>query len=307
MLMLALALGCVPARSASETPASGEAAVPRVRVLGNGPRLLLAQVRVPQGASFAVPTSTCQEVLAVVRRGTAALRGGRVLVPGRGVRFGPGGARLSNSSAQPLDLYVAVTRHVARRFGPDALFEMQRAPESTECGDAEDGLRESTPERTGPFPQAGGRLQVSLLLDEEGQGSRLASFSLLAAESSVGVPEHQHQESAEIVFIESGEGAMRVGDQTVTIRPGTFVYIPPRTPHDFRPTGTSPLRALQLYSPAGPEQRFRPEVDAAPSDGNWQGDEPSASSADPAPPSGTPAQPAPAGDSPPPAEGPAAP
>ena len=78
----------------------------------------------------------------------------------------------------------------------------------------------------------------------------------------------------EIIFVEDGEGTMRVGDQTVSIRPGTFLYIPPRTDHDFRPTGNRPLRAMQMYAPSGPEQRFRPEpAEGTDQAGTWQAGE----------------------------------
>ncbi|MCA9535856.1 MAG: cupin domain-containing protein [Myxococcales bacterium] len=231
-------------------------ASPRTRVLGSGPRVLLAQVLLPPGARFTLPTSVCQEVFVYVRHGAAELDGGRVLLPGRAVRFGLEGAAVGNGSSRDTELYLVVSRSVARRFGPDATLDMQLAPSDPACGESA-GAAALSELGAQPFVHAGGELRVSLLLDGPGQGTRHASLTRLDASATAGVPLHEHEESAEVIFIEQGEGRMRVGDQLVAVRPGTFVYIPPHTPHSFSPSGNSPLQAVQVYAPGGPEQRFR--------------------------------------------------
>lgn len=263
---------CAPAAS-RDTRAVGEVS-PRTRVLGSGPRVLMAQVLLPPGARFTLPTSACQEVLVHVRRGAIELDGGRALLPGRAVRFGLDGAAVSNTSSRDAELYVVVSRSVARRFGPDATLDMQQAPMDAACGEAASApaLSDAAAE---PFVHAGGQLRVSILLDGAGQGARHGSLTRLEASATAGVPLHDHEESAEVIFIEQGEGRMRVGDQHVAVRPGTFVYIPPRTQHSFTPSGNSPLSAVQVYAPAGPEQRFRihhaaPGAAAAPDPGEGE-------------------------------------
>jgi len=246
--------GCAASGASSDTSTSS--VTPRTRVLGSGPRVLLAQVLLPPGARFTLPTSVCQDVLVYVRRGATELDGGRPLLPGRAVRFGLGGAALGNTSGRDAEVYVIVSRSVARRFGPDATLDMQQAPADPACGEGvqADGLSDLGAE---PFVHAGGELRVSILLDEQGQGARHAALTRLDASAAASVPLHTHNDSAEVIFIEEGEGRMLVGDQHVAVRSGTFVYIPPRTPHSFTPSGNSPLRAMQVYAPAGPEQRFR--------------------------------------------------
>jgi mannose-6-phosphate isomerase-like protein (cupin superfamily) len=246
--------GCATPRTAGSTSATP--ATPRTRVLGSGPRVLLAQVLLPPGARFTLPTSVCQDVLVYVRHGATELDGGRPLLPGRAVRFGLDGAALGNTSGRDAEVYVIVSRAVARRFGPDATLDMQLAPVDPACGEAAPatGLSDLGAQ---PLVHAGGELRVNILLDEQGQGARHAALTRLDASAAAGVPLHTHEDSAEVIFIEEGEGRMLVGDQHVAVRPGTFVYIPPRTPHSFTPSGNSPLRAMQVYAPAGPEQRFR--------------------------------------------------
>lgn len=246
--------GCATPSASGGT--SGSAVTPRTRVLGSGPRVLLAQVLLPPGARFTLPTSICQDVLVYVRRGTTELDGGRPLLPGRAVRFGLDGAALGNTSNRDAEVYVIVSRSVARRFGPDATLDMQLAPVDPACGEGAPATALSDLGAE-PFVHAGGELRVSILLDEQGQGARHAALTRLDASAVAAVPVHTHDDSAEVIFIEEGEGRMLVGDQHVAVRPGTFVYIPPRTPHSFTPSGNSPLRAVQVYAPAGPEQRFR--------------------------------------------------
>ncbi|MBK6813726.1 MAG: hypothetical protein IPG81_33555 [Sandaracinaceae bacterium] len=84
--------GCATPRAAGS--ASATPATPRTRVLGSGPRVLLAQVLLPPGARFTLPTSVCQDVLVYVRHGATELDGGRPLLPGRAVRFSLDGAAL---------------------------------------------------------------------------------------------------------------------------------------------------------------------------------------------------------------------
>ena len=42
---------------------------------------------------------------------------------------------------------------------------------------------------------------------------------------------HYHERCTEYYYIVDGSGTMQVGDQTVEVRPGTAILIPPRTPH----------------------------------------------------------------------------
>lgn len=104
---------------------------------------------------------------------------------------------------------------------------------------------------------AGGRLSVMIYLDAAHGAQTVPSLGTLEGDPTLGVPEHTHEESAEVLWIRDGSGTMRVGDETRVIRPGTFVYVPPKTIHGFEPDGARPLFAYQVYTPAGPEQRFR--------------------------------------------------
>lgn len=88
-----------------------------------------------------------------------------------------------------------------------------------------------------------------------------ASLGSLMASKSAAVPQNVHDHEWEILAILSGDGtlARTVGgrEDDTPIAPGTFASIAPGVPHAYRPAGTSPLVAVQLFSPPGPEQRFK--------------------------------------------------
>lgn len=74
------------------------------------------------------------------------------------------------------------------------------------------------------------------------------------------VPWH-NQDQEEIYFIVEGAGEMCLGDERRTIAEGQAVYIPPGTFHQLTNTGTTPMRMLYCYGPAGEVAHWRQELE----------------------------------------------
>ena len=74
------------------------------------------------------------------------------------------------------------------------------------------------------------------------------------------VPWH-NQEQEEIYFIVEGTGEMCLGEERETVRTGQAVYIPPRVFHQLTNTGSSPMRMIYCYGPAGDVAHWRQELD----------------------------------------------
>lgn len=95
-----------------------------------------------------------------------------------------------------------------------------------------------------------------------------ASLGSLMASKTAPVPQNVHDHEWEILAILSGNGTLvrTVGgkEDDTPIAPGTFASIAPGVPHAYRPAGTSPLVAVQLYLPPGPEQRFKKLASSGP-------------------------------------------
>lgn len=81
-----------------------------------------------------------------------------------------------------------------------------------------------------------------------------ASLGLLRFEAGAHVPPHNHPDSDEMLYLESGTGVMLVDGQELPVRAGDAIRIPAGTEHSF--TAGSPGQAVQVYTPPGPEQRF---------------------------------------------------
>jgi quercetin dioxygenase-like cupin family protein len=81
------------------------------------------------------------------------------------------------------------------------------------------------------------------------------SASILNLAANAVVPEHVHANETELLYLLDGRGTMTIAGQPIEITPTSVIQIPPNTKHGF--TAATPVRALQVYTPAGPEQRFK--------------------------------------------------
>lgn|GEM_PF-1250891 len=98
------------------------------------------------------------------------------------------------------------------------------------------------------YPRAGG---ATTLLVEGG----VVSVGLLELDAGAALPSHSRATETEAIYLLEGAGAMTIDGVAVAIDANTVVAIPPGVARSF--TATTPIRALQFYTPAGPEQRWK--------------------------------------------------
>ena len=56
----------------------------------------------------------------------------------------------------------------------------------------------------------------------------------------------------------NGEIEMTIGAQQFVAVAGSAIYVPPNVPHSASVIGSiEPVKVVQVYSPGGPEQRFK--------------------------------------------------
>ena len=79
--------------------------------------------------------------------------------------------------------------------------------------------------------------------------------SVLKLPAGAKVPDHVHAQETEMLYVLEGAGTMTIAGQDVAVTPTSVIQIPPNTRHAF--SATSAVRAVQIYAPAGPEQRFK--------------------------------------------------
>lgn len=222
-------------------------------------RAQVATLTLPRGAQFRPPTGACQDVLVLVREGELRARGSGIappstpatLYPGDAVRFGAeADGVLTNESDQPARSVVAFVR--AEGTGEPSLTDP--GPQACEAALPEDPLRpeiRTASVRTStPHSRLGGKLRVTVLLDEVGAGARHGGMNLLEADADVAVPDHRYPEAAQVLFVEQGYGVLRLGERRVRLSPGAALYVPAGTLHSWAGDGGSALRIVQVFTPS---------------------------------------------------------
>jgi len=77
-------------------------------------------------------------------------------------------------------------------------------------------------------------------------------FSLLQTQNEphdFGPPLHLHRDAAEAFYVLEGEYVVYISDEQYMARPGSFVYVPPNTPHTFKVVSAGPGKKLNLFTP----------------------------------------------------------
>ena len=74
------------------------------------------------------------------------------------------------------------------------------------------------------------------------------------------VPWH-NQEQEEIYFVVEGTGEMCLGEEKTQLATGQAVFIPPGVFHQLTNVGSSPLKMIYCYGPAGDVAHWRQELD----------------------------------------------
>jgi len=74
------------------------------------------------------------------------------------------------------------------------------------------------------------------------------------------VPWH-NQDQEEIYFIVEGNGEMCLGDERQPISTGQAAFIPPHVFHQLTNTGSTPMRMIYVYGPAGNVAHWKQELE----------------------------------------------
>ena len=97
---------------------------------------------------------------------------------------------------------------------------------------------------------------IDILLRGADTGGHLAAIEMTVAAGGTGPPLHLHPSHGEGFYVLTGQLILRVGDDLMRARPGTFAFAPAGMPHTFTNTGDRDARMLVLLAPAGFERYF---------------------------------------------------
>lgn len=97
---------------------------------------------------------------------------------------------------------------------------------------------------------------VHMYLDSSAKGAaKDVALSVLELDAGAAVPAHVHADETEMLYVMAGDGSMVIDGVTLPVTDTTVVQIPKGIEHQA--TVTTAMRAIQLYTPGGPEQRFK--------------------------------------------------
>ncbi len=102
------------------------------------------------------------------------------------------------------------------------------------------------------YPRPGG---ATTILVEPPAAKGAISIGLLEIDAGVKVPLHVHARETEALYLIAGGGTMTVAGTAVPVTRTSVVQVPAGVEHGFEAAAAT--RAIQLYTPAGPEQRFK--------------------------------------------------
>ena len=106
-----------------------------------------------------------------------------------------------------------------------------------------------------PWSWAGGAAHARIAFGEA--TAKTGSLGVLTMAPGLGVPEHDHPTSWEHLAVLDGSGKMSLGDQKLDVKPGDAISIPKAVKHAVTRSDGGKVLAVQVYTPAGPEQRYK--------------------------------------------------
>ena len=213
-------------------------------------RVSMTRVALAEGRVLGLAVPPCEELIAVSLGGDARVMDAQAPAPS--LRVGPGialrvaGPTNLTASGRGAVMFARVdARPVAcAHRGAFGELDLARAPVF---------VNNPAPPNAAPKPG----LRVQLVVEGTAEGPAAGSLAFLEAPPPLGIPEHTHEGSAEALYVTGGTGTMGLRDEAVNIGGLTTVYVPAGDKHSLLLSGTEPLRAIQIYAPSGPEQRFR--------------------------------------------------
>jgi mannose-6-phosphate isomerase-like protein (cupin superfamily) len=232
---------------------------------GTGTKAISMRVlELPAGSSGALCNSRSDEVLYVFEgAGTLTLDGRRYeLEPDLGIFVGPDVSfSVQSSSAGPLTIVSAQCPDPGTMVEQSARRNVHAEPHAVQAATVEGSEQVSSNSPANPVvrlrdraPQATGDRWYRVLVDKELGCNETTQF--VGSIPPGRAPDHFHHYE-EVLCILQGTGRMWAGESSTPIRRGSCVFLPRGQVHCVENTGSSELRLLGVFHPAGsPADRY---------------------------------------------------
>lgn len=110
---------------------------------------------------------------------------------------------------------------------------------------------------------------VTITFKTPPEGAAWSLFEYEAPPRFPGPPPHLHKTTTEGFYVLEGTLTLELNGETHAAPPGSYVHIPPGTPHGFANPGDTPAKFLVLVSRPGFERFFEELVELARQEPTW--------------------------------------
>ncbi len=185
---------------------------------------------------------------------------GRPVGPGDAIYAAAGTAHgLRQTGDQPLRLLsVYAPGGAEQRFAghPDPGTTPVSAKEQKRPGRKFARPRFASLDEIAPLSIAGGAGRVIIGFDGKSAGDPALYLGRIEFDAGARVPQHAHATETELLYVTAGGGTLTVAGVEYPIAAGDAIQLPPGVEHSLV-VGDAGIAAIHLYTPSGPEQRFK--------------------------------------------------
>lgn len=112
-----------------------------------------------------------------------------------------------------------------------------------------------------------GLMQMTVKATGAETGGRFALVEVTVPPYFADIWSHLHQQTCEAIYLTQGMLAVTLGEETMVVRQGSFILIPPQQIHRFWNPSAAPATFLVYFTPAGAEGFLEALAEGAPHPG----------------------------------------
>ena len=101
-----------------------------------------------------------------------------------------------------------------------------------------------------------GSMQVTVKATGAETGGRFALIEVTVPPYFADMWPHLHKQTSEAIYLTQGMLAVTLGEETMVVRQGSFILVPPQQSHRFWNPAATPATYLAYFTPAGAEEFF---------------------------------------------------
>jgi quercetin dioxygenase-like cupin family protein len=101
-----------------------------------------------------------------------------------------------------------------------------------------------------------GQMRVTIKVTGAETGGRYALIEVTVPPYFADIWSHLHRHTSEAIYLTQGMLAATLGEETMVVRQGTLILVPPQQSHRLWNPAATPATFLVYYTPAGAEEFF---------------------------------------------------